>query len=474
MCGITLCIKGADFSKLRFFFDLFQLYRENPFNNFALSQPYQDFFSYMMQNKLFINDFSPQDILKSIQDRGPDSFICYKIIVPLNASDSVKIQEIKQTDPLFSSNIFLPDKNEVDHPDCLEMYAACSVLHLRGKSNSPTPQPLFSPETNNFILYNGEIFNVEKEYFNHFAQNKKHCEEIITMLNNFNPFENDTKQFLSVLNRYSKIYKERTDEGEKLNYKEDIRDILNCFNADFAFIYVDLLNRKISFGKDIFGKRGLVLGFQPNGLCLSSCSINTVATEADLKDEADDQEEEGKKEIEPVKNESEYEKNHAGLLKPHLKQSFLEKKYNNEYFMALEKTWIEIPSNRIISIAMSIIENSKIDFSLSFEEIGLSYLKNIFSLKKDGFKDFENDLSIATQRTCEYLRNSLTNLLKNIIPYKSFFENQIKEQKIFEEKKEDQHDEGKNDAELAILFSGGLDSTLLALLCSQILPEHAP
>ena len=474
MCGITLCIRGIDLSKLHFTFDFFQLYRENPFNNFGLSQQHQDFFSYVLQNQLFINDFSPQQIFQSIQDRGPDAFHCYKITIPVNKSEKINIQEIRETDPLFLTNIFNQDKNEKNNSDCLEMYACCSVLHLRGKSNIPTAQPLFSPDTNNFILYNGEIYNVEKNRLDQFSNSHKYLQEVFEMLNNFNPFENDTRQFLNILDMYSKIYKLKTDAGEQLNYIEDVKEIINCFNADFGFIYVDVLNMKISFGKDLFGKRGLVLGLRPNGLCLSSCSINTVATEADLRqDGGEDQEEEGKREIEIKQNDTESEKNSSGLLKEHMKQKFLEKKYNNEYYMALEKTWIEIPSNKVISANINSKQNIQNDISLSFSQVSLSSLKNIFSLKESGFKDFEEDFSIATQKACESLRNSLTNILKNIILYKPFFEKHLKETDTFEEKKEEDQNHHEVKSELAILFSGGLDSTLLALLCSQILPENA-
>ena len=255
MCGITLCIKGIDVSKLQFYFDLFQLYRENPFNNFSLSQPGQDYLPYIVENKLYINDFSPQQIFESIKDRGPDVGRCFKINIPLDTSIKPVVQEIKETDALFSSNIF---ESEISMNESIEMYATCSVLHLRGEKNHPVAQPLFDIETQNIILYNGEVFNIEKSYLESFAQKKGHLQEIYDVIAKFDPFDNDTKQLLSILNTYSKFYKAQTESEKNLDYLEDVRDIMNCFNADFGFIFVDILNRKISFGKDIFGKRGLI------------------------------------------------------------------------------------------------------------------------------------------------------------------------------------------------------------------------
>lgn len=465
MCGITLCITGLNLSKLQFCFDIFQLYRANPFNSYTLSQPETDYLTYILKNQLFINDFSPKQIYESIKDRGPDSFKCFKVTIPIGTQNKPSVQEIKNEDSEFTSNIFCNGHKEEKSPASIEMYAACSVLHLRGEYNTPVPQPIFSQNTSNFLLYNGEIFNVEANYLQMFSQ-KKDLQEVITLIEKFDPFENDTKQLLEIFNTYSIAYKRLTEAGASINYIEDIRDIANCFNADFAFIFVDVLNTKIAFAKDIFGKRGLVLGLHKNGLCLSSCSINTTVSHADLQEEIGETEEETKQEAVPVKQEKEL-KNHSGLVKDDFKQEFLEKKYNNEYFMALEKTWVEIPANKVISVDMRKEKNVDGGSTLLFKELSLSSLINLFSLKNGGFTQFEKDLQAATLEATNYLRKSLTNILQNIIAYKPFFEGH------HEEEKKDEIEQGvkTKEPQLAILFSGGLDSTLLALLCSQILPE---
>ena len=476
MCGITLCIKGIDISKLHFLFDLFQLYRENPFNSFALSKPGDDYLTYILDKQLLINDFSPQHIFESISNRGPDSFRCFKILVPFDASEKPQIEEVKSSEAAFTTNIFTSQAKEGEAPKYIEMYAACSVLHLRGEKNHPVAQPLINFDTGNFLLYNGEIFNIERTYLEKFAL-KQNCQIVIDLIQNFNPFDNDTIQVLDILNAYSLTYKSQTATGESLNYIEDVRDIMNCFNADFAFIFVDIVNKKISYGKDIFGKRGLVLGLHPNGLCLSSCSINTHVTQADLQEEAGDAEEEAKAEPELVI------KNHSGLLKDHMKDEFLEKKYNNEYFTALEKTWVETPGNRVFSVDISL----ELPIKLSFTQVGLSSIKNVFALQNEGTVQLEENFDTATQKSSKCLRESLVNILRNIIAYKAFFEKEASEKGIPKEEEkiddksivnnENDTDKVENqntaDSSLAILFSGGLDSALLALICTQILPEGA-
>lgn len=479
MCGITFCIKGIDISKLQFYFDLFQLYRENPFNTFTLSQPGNNFLTYIQEKQLYINDFSPQHILESISNRGPDAFHCYKILIPHENSNKPYVEEIKPNDKAFTSNIFSSNNEEVNNNSpAFEIYAACSVLHLRGEYNHPTPQPLFDSNTNNFLLYNGEIFNIERNYTDKLSKKEGEYKEVFEHIQKFNPYENDTKQLLDILNTYSLTYNKTTNAGLSMNYIEDVRDIVNCFNADFSFVYVDILNRKISFGKDIFGKRGLVLGLHKQGFCISSCSINTNVSEADLQDNADEGEEEGRPEKAASKKEEEL-KNHSGLVKEHLKQEFLEKKYNNEYFAALDKTWVEVPANKVISADIKIDKTLDPAVQFSFREIGLSYLRNLFSLQKEGIVTFEEDTIIATNQVTEYLRKSLTNILRNIIAYKTYFEEKdpdyvaSEEEKKEEGKQDENTTDQKTNSQLAILFSGGLDSTLLALLCSQILPKGA-
>lgn len=50
------------------------------------------------------------------------------------------------------------------------------------------------------------------------------------------------------------------EKENMMKYAEEVMGLINCFNADFAFVYIDLLNSKITFSKDIFGKRSLLLG----------------------------------------------------------------------------------------------------------------------------------------------------------------------------------------------------------------------
>ncbi len=68
------------------------------------------------------------------------------------------------------------------------------------------------------------------------------------------------------------------------------------------------------------------------------------------------------------------------------------------------------------------------------------------------------------------MEKSVTNIIKNIIAYKDYFE---EKDGNGEEKKENEIHQQSQKSELSLLFSGGLDSTLLALLCSKILPEGA-
>jgi len=456
MCGITFCIKGVSPQQIQYLFDIFELFRENPSNNFALSSKAEEYSKYIQEKKLFISDFSPKDIFETISNRGPDCFQCVKLLLPYNDSEKPSIIKITTDSPDFSKNIF--EDNTQEKQKYIEIILAGAVLHLRGEYNSPNPQPLIDEETFNCLLYNGEIFNIEKSYFQNLSKLRDYS-KIMNLIEEFNPFLNDTKQLFNILNSYSIFYNSETKEGKKLNYQEDMKLIMDCFNADFAFIFVDVLNRKITFGKDIFGKRSLLIGTHPNGLCLSSCSIKPNASTKDLQEEAGDEEEEVKTNKEKPNND---ERDHNMLIKEEWKQAFLEKKYNNEYFMSLEKNWVEIPANKLYQANIEIT----LDSVLKMEYIRLAgWRHKVF--EEESKSAYEADIQTASTKVSELIQASIKNLLQNIISYKPYFKDHKNE--IIPEVNQDNNN--MTNSQVAILFSGGLDSALIALISSMILPE---
>jgi asparagine synthetase B (glutamine-hydrolysing) len=460
MCGITFCLKGLSPEQIKYHFDFFELFRENPSNNFSLGLTAQGYSEYIQEKNLYISDFSPRDIFETIGNRGPDYFGCVKLIIPLDESKQPKIEEILNDDLNFEKSFFeTVNGSKNDEEKNLEILMAGAILHLRGDYNSPNPQPIIDKETYNSLLYNGEIFNIELSYLEVFEKLRKY-EHILKIITDFDPFRNDTKQLFNILDSYSKFYHTESGQEKSMNYLEDMKLIIDCFNADFSFIFIDILNRKITFGKDIFGKRSLLLGIHQNGLCFSSCSIKPNACSKDLKEENLDDEEESKVEKEAKASD---ERDHNGLIKEEWKKNFLEKKYNNEYFMSLDKTWIEIPANKIYTAT---IINSETTF-LQVMYINLSGWK--YRITEEESKiEYENDSKLATNKVFALLQKSIKNLLQNIIGYKSFFLDNKQELNLLAENLEN---EKVTKSDLSILFSGGLDSALIALISSMVVPE---
>ncbi|XP_053554525.1 asparagine synthetase domain-containing protein 1 [Bombina bombina] len=107
------------------------------------------------------------------------------------------------------------------------------VLHLRGQL---TPQPL-QDDNDNVFLWNGEVFGGIE----------------------VSPIDNDTKIIFSQLN--------------SCNYDCDILSILSQIRGPWAFIYYQATNNSLWFGRDFFGRRSLLWKFTQDlekALCLSS------------------------------------------------------------------------------------------------------------------------------------------------------------------------------------------------------------
>lgn len=126
--------------------------------------------------------------------------------------------------------------------DCSLAFAG-SVLWLQGKNL--TPQPLEDSES--IFIYNGDIFNG----FDEATQNNV----------------GDTKLFHNFL---------------KENIKNDTLDELYKVNGPYAFIYLDKPKKKLYFGRDIFGRRSLLLGKNKEGDTLILTSVAKRKTEFDF------------------------------------------------------------------------------------------------------------------------------------------------------------------------------------------------
>ncbi|KAF7280201.1 hypothetical protein GWI33_006305 [Rhynchophorus ferrugineus] len=272
--------------------------------------------------------------------------------------------------------------------DCSLAFAG-SVLWLQGKNL--TPQPLEDSES--IFIYNGDIFNGFDE----------------ATQNNFG----DTKLFHNFL---------------KENIKNDTLDELYKVNGPYAFIYLDKAKKKLYFGRDIFGRRSLLLGKNKEGDTLILTSVAKRKTEFDFIEVPSV----GTFCYDIQKNRFEVycwqhkNKNYFSKLKDF--ESFLSTEIGNVFQREDDK-----PSNDI----------------RAFEEN--ENLKLLKSLKDTGLNEEGNTV-------LDQLLNS--NLwLDNV--------------KLLQ-KKCIQNKDNCNHATIGILFSGGVDCAVLALLCDKYVDKNRP
>ena len=272
-------------------------------------------------------------------------------------------------------------------------------------------------------------------------------EKIKNKMLEFDLLKNDTQQLLDIFNLLSDYFNNTVSID---NYNYEVKSILNCFDGDFSLIFTDFVNCKVIISKDIFGKRSLLFGInENNGICFCSCSIN-------------------EKLIKTVeKNEEE------------INDDNIQGKYMADFNNALNKNWIDLPGNSIIFINF---EKFPINFDfLKIEERKFEIGKEIFIGNEIKNYSIQDEI---LEKILKCLENNIKNLVNNIIEYKDK-ENQKIEEKdnkegIEEEKKLEDNTSFENKSEkeykiteskIAVLFSGGLDSSIITYLLRKFIPD---
>lgn len=442
MCGICFCFVISRKIPITFEFFPFLSYVENSYSNKNIKDfPYSDdifsdYFYYITQNNLFIKDFNLNNIKNYMQSRGPDSF---NILIQNDNKTISYLPNFFNTKPIFTNLSHNTDNSDY------KTISAGSVLHLRGEINQPNNIPLFDyKKTKNVFLYNGEIYSLKKE-------NVSRLPFILQSLGikSFDVYKNDTNQLFEIFNNYSQIYK--LQKEKIFNYEDNLVAISDCFHGDFSFIFYDYINNYLIIGKDIFGKKSLLLGFHKNGFCIGSCAASINENNLNQEEYEADQ--------------NDFEENGQN------DQEFLQKKYLNEFLVSKNKEWLELPSQSITFV------------KINFEKEG--FLKNIvFSNKKfpsskvfsmphyiQNEESKENISKNIEETVKKILLKSVKRILKNIIEFKPYFM-KMNHDTILSKSHEccKNSVENKTGSQIAIMFSGGIDSALLAHLVNLILP----
>jgi asparagine synthetase B (glutamine-hydrolysing) len=115
------------------------------------------------------------------------------------------------------------------HPDTNRTISqvAAAVLHIRGDSGSPTPQPILSPDSKDMLCWNGEIFGG---------------------LDQFDEAQNDGLQ----------LFKALVQCGTDV---ESIRNVISKLEGPFAIMFWNARLQTMFVARDKMGRRSLVFSF---------------------------------------------------------------------------------------------------------------------------------------------------------------------------------------------------------------------
>ncbi|KRW99850.1 hypothetical protein PPERSA_10969 [Pseudocohnilembus persalinus] len=396
------------------------------------------------------------------------------------------------------------------------MFFCSSLLYLRGVEQVHMP----IQKDGCYLMYNGEIYEENGEQEN-IQENKK-----------FDFFQNDTQQLFDFLYQEAKIFKEKKNffqENQDENYAKKIVEKLRTFIADFSFVFYDEFNQKILVSKGLFGKRSLLFGFSQNGFAISSAPIKIK--EQKLNKEADQQDEElENNEIQQEKSGNEKINKQFEKEKPELKE-FLTTKYFQEFLSGKEKEWVEIPDNVLIigdlktDQILNNNNNQQNNFKIEWNQYELgkdklscqsqeTQILDYLNLMQDQFNEGQkqdqflkiNDIKNLDDQKIKQLNqlmrrekipkdlidqvgiqleNSVQRIVENINEYRDYFKGKIQQKKvegqeIYENQKDlietqqvFQNQKQQTKSEIAILFSGGLDSALLTYYIDKLIPPWA-
>lgn len=291
------------------------------------------------------------------------------------------------------------------------LLAAVSVLSLRGSSQiQVTKQPLVDASSGNILLWNGELF----------------ASDLIEV----NSDENDAQKILEKL----------CDNFDSKSEKE-ILAILESIKGPFGFVFYEKKSNRIYFGRDKFGRRSLL--FNANKLVdsktpllmLSSVQVNMIN----------------------FKFENEFNELKASAFYS-LDLNESEFNLNVHFWKKLsEESMIDNNNDQLKDMFPYEIKMTRSNLCLNDR---ICELNKEFNILKDETK-FQN----LIDELLEKLKQSVSRRVKNL-------PNNCKECSKKSHLKFS--DSTCEHAKLAILFSGGVDSSVLAAVADLCLPENEP
>ncbi|CAF0766949.1 unnamed protein product [Brachionus calyciflorus] len=294
----------------------------------------------------------------------------------------IDVELVKKRGPDFSNSLTVQTSTFVS-------YFFASVLSLRGsQEHQVTQQPFRCEKTGNILLWNGEIF----------------ASHLINVSKN----ENDGTKFFESLSYHS------------------LFNLIESIKGPYAFLFYDKKSECIYFGRDKFGRRSLLINFNPSGsrvLTLSSVKSTSMDT-----------------------------------------LEYQELKANGVYKLDLQ------------TLSLTLFPwSNQIELNLDY----LSNLKSSLPVLNYFISDFNNDITDEFNENFIHddlvdkfyliLKQSVLRRVQNIPNLCKKCSNNLGHLK-FSPVNSNLCEHSK----IAILFSGGVDSTVLAALVDECIPKNEP
>lgn len=414
-------------------------------------------------------------LFQRMQERGPDSMSAQTVIF----NSSLKKIIEKRSQAVTSEKILeiiLSEKNNLESENC-RLVLVSSTLKLRLKNGSSKNTPIQPLESENLIIaYNGELYGVDfrrlKEFESSFGDSSQISPNLlkaISLLKNYKRDCHDTSFLLKLL---------------ELTRDENYKKIICCLRGEYNILIFDKTKFEIIILRDQIGKRSLLFSKIENGILISSILPFKIAD---------------------LPNASPSPKRYEGVDPEERLRRTIERKYYSSYKKIKEKVCFDLAGNSILGIKFNDdniekdVENQVL-VSLNILDEEFDKYCMSFSLnndKKINLGEMEQKIGNKNEQLPniqEVILESEVKLLNNqkmiSSPKKIEAKNIIKE-KLFEIIKDmlfniiglfenfadpllpltEKSKLNFTNSKAAVLFSGGLDSSLIAHIILTQLPE---
>lgn len=424
MCGIFFIVQGlvSNWEDAKFSTEILNFYKANYFlqkHQSGAEKPIT-LIKHIKDHKLFLKiDFD--HVMKALKERGPD---CQR---------GIMLDMLKRETHSFSSIEAKKNFALFENSKGAQSFCFSSVLHMRGANEVPFPQPLSGKATQNVLMFNGEIYSVKKEKL--VMLKSLVSEECLSKISMFNPELNDGIQLLEILDSFSLFYRKEFGDKEKSQYDDLVALIFTVFEGDFALVFHDIENKRLLVGKDPIGKRSLLFGITESGaIVFSSVSPNPTGK---VFEERKEEEEEC-----------------IGARVP--MEDYLMEKYSRDFKDAQKgQTVFEMPGNyiQVLHYDLKTLSISGRSIDPFFESLAFNPLaaSNQLPIKQE----LESAVGLFKEVFIDYLKQLIVTNPRS----------EIKETKGIQPTTE-----SLTHSKYLVLFSGGVDSTLIARMLSKVIP----